>query len=103
MTLAKFLFLVYLFIVSDIIASGIAGYVLWTWRKLNGESRLVKTLALFMLAICFEGICALVAQGFGYKEPPVYTLAYAWTFWVGRAARSVALWGLVLVILRKRT
>lgn len=101
MTLPKFLFLLFLFIVSDTIAAYIAGLTLWSWRHLNGVSAVMRAMALLMFAICIEGCLALVAHSFGFKTQPVYTVGYAWSFWIGRAARSAALWMFVVTILKR--
>lgn len=104
MTLPDFLRLLFLFIASDTIAAGLAGYILWSHRRNgNGGTREMVGLSLLMLAICAEGAATLVAVAFGFRVAPVYTVGYALTFLLGRLTRSAALWAFVVVLFRKKT
>ena len=100
MTRPHFLFLLYLFIVSDIVASAVSGYMLWTSRRINGEARLVTLMALMMGAIFVDGSCQLVANAIGFDIKPVYKTGFAWWYWSGRAVRSVAIWALTLRLVK---
>ena len=54
--------------------------------------------ALIFLGIAIEGILQFAAIGFGYKQKPIPTLGYTICFWIGRGARSAAIWGFTIFL-----
>lgn len=95
MKLSSFLFLFFLGVISDSIASGIGGYV--TIRT-NGHGHM-RRLGYMLIGLCIATLSQLVAVSFGYVVKPHFTTGYAWAFWIGRAIQSLTLWAFVLHLL----
>ena len=102
MELQRFLHLLFLTIISDTIAAGIGGYLLWRHRRNNGVSSVALAGSVLLLSLCFEGLMILSAHSFGFEVRPHYSTGYAVSFWVGRTTRSLALWAFVLIMIAGR-
>lgn len=103
MRLAPWLFLLYLTLVSWIITSVISGYVLWSLRKTNGNSRLIELLALCQFGIFLKGWLHLCANAFNQAAgivPPPPSRGFIWCFWLGHAAFVITQWQFTLYLLR---
>ena len=94
--MSPWLYLLFLFIISDMIASGVTGFVLW-WRRNGG----IKVLAIVFTAMFIRGLCELFANACGYERRPVYTIGFAVFFWTGRACWTAAIWWFLAYLLSR--
>lgn len=86
----RFLFLIYLFIVSDTVASAIAAHYLWRRRGRNGISqRFIDRLTGVLFGICAFNVFNFVAN---LVPPQGYTPWFATWYWAGRAVQSAMIW-----------
>ena len=94
--MGPWMFLLFLFIISDMIASGVAGFTLWQRR--NGG---VAALAIVFMAMFVRGMTELFANACGYEIRPTHTSGFAWFFWTGRACWTAAAWWFVAYLLSR--
>lgn len=99
----RWLFLLYLLILSHMIGAAIAGWALWRFSKPNGHSTLVRLMAGVMFGIFAFFAANLVASTFGHKVPPVHTTGYIVSYWTGHAILSASVWAFVLYIFGHRS
>lgn len=98
----RWLFLLYLFILSHMIGSAVAAWALWRASKTNGY-----TIEIRLLAGVFFGVFAfflgnLIGNSFGFEQQPIYTTGYAWSYWTGHSILSASVWAFVLYIFGRR-
>jgi len=98
MKFQPFLVLLFLVIISDMIACAIGGYTVLT----NNGNPTMRRLGWALLGLFFEMACHLVANAFGFVHKPEYTVGFAISFWTGKAVRSITLWLFVLHIVGYR-
>lgn len=91
MSYGPWLFLLFLFIISDTVACGFGAHTLYVHR--NGMAR---ALAWALGGIFVHGVGVLVANSFGFTVKPEFTTGFAIVFWVTRACQSLGLWYLAL-------
>ena len=95
MNYKAWLFLLFLFIISDTIAAAFGSYTLYRYR--NGRHT-PYYLSLLLFGIFAEGTMLLFAQTFGFETKPEFTTGYAVCYWIGRTIKSVTVWSFVLYI-----
>ena len=95
MNWGPWLFLLALAICSDIVASVILIRKLRIAAELS-RTGLARRLEYLFLGVLTEGVCQFIAAGFGYTVKPGYTVGFGISFWIGRAARSAAIWAFVI-------
>lgn len=91
--------IVYLLVLSDIIAGIIGAWALWGVRQGNW---LVRNFTYVLMALCFEQVMLFASYSI---QPPgnrrFAPAAFAVAI-VGRAARSACIWNLVLSVVKLR-
>lgn len=94
MKLQAFLFVLYIFIVSDMWASFQGA---WNVFRMNGNPTM-RFLGIMLLSLFLESCGLFIANAFGYVQKPEFTGGYAWSFWIGKVCRSIGVWMFVLHI-----
>lgn len=94
----------FLFILSDTIASIISAYTLWEHRNWNGSSEVAKQISWLMLSLFIDSIAIYGAQTFfGYIVKPVYAPGFIACVVAGHAYRSFSLWRFTVFLIGKHT
>jgi hypothetical protein len=84
------------FILSEIVATGIAVYFLWPHRR---ENQVAHFLGVFLTAIFLDGLCRVAALE--YRPHGVhFSDSYVFWYYLGSSLKSGGLWSVVLYLLK---
>lgn len=97
----SWLFLILLLLDSDIISAALMAVIFWSMS--DGQANPVfKRFSLFFACVSIRGIFEMIAYSYGFSVRPVYTNGFIVFYVIGRAAKTISIWWLLLHFIRIR-